>query len=99
MSVKESFLRGEDCYNRKQYKEAFSHFHSGAIAGHAESQHNIGMLYFQGKGVLQDYVLAYAWLNLAAASGFEPAMEGREYIKTEMTKEQIADAQCRSRNL
>jgi uncharacterized protein len=44
----------------KWYREAADH-------GLALAQLELGMVYFIGQGVLQDYVQAYAWLNLAAA--------------------------------
>ncbi len=40
-----------------------------ANRGHAEAQLNPGLFYFGGLPVLQDYVGAHMWLNLAAAKG------------------------------
>ena len=37
--------------------------------GHPQGQFGLGRLYADGNGVLQDYVLAHMWLNLAAAQG------------------------------
>jgi len=42
-------------------------------------------------------VLAYMWLNLAAASGNEDAKTSRETVSKRMTAEQIAEAQKLSR--
>ena len=61
-----------------------------------------------GEGVPQDYVLAYAWLNLAEMSGDEAAPGVLEAAKVKWTKkeiqllmtaEQIARAQEMSTNL
>ena len=50
-------------------------------------------MYSEGRGVPRDYVLAYAWLNLAGAQGIEWARENRDNIRARMTAEQIARAQ------
>jgi TPR repeat protein len=36
--------------------------------GRAAEQHNLGLLYVYGQGVLQNDVRAYMWWSLAAAS-------------------------------
>ena len=41
----------------------------------------------------EDYVKAYAWLNLAAAQGNERASELKDLLRPQMTAEQVADAQ------
>ena len=47
-----------------------------------------------GEGILQDFVQAYAWLNLAAArSEWEWVASVRDQIRNEMTPVQIAEAQ------
>ena len=56
----------------------------------------LGHLYFEGKGVPQDYVTAYMWLNLAAARSpeMEPnAAKARELVASRMTRAQIAQGQ------
>ena len=72
------------------------------------AQSNLGSMYYRGKGVPQDYVLAYAWLNLAEMSGDEAAPGVLEAAKVKWTKkeiqllmttEQIARAQEVSTNL
>ena len=56
-------------------------------------------MYANGEGVPQDYVLAYMWLNLAAAQGGVSWPEGyapsyrRDVVAKSMTREQIAEAQ------
>ena len=49
-----------------------------AEQGDAEDQYNLGVAYDTGRSVPDDYVQAYAWLNLAAAQGMERA----EQMKT-----------------
>ena len=48
-------------------------------------------------GVPEDKVLAYMWLNLAAAQGNEDAQENKDIVEQRMTREQIAEAQRLSR--
>ena len=56
-------------------------------------QYELGLMYSQGQGVPQDYVLAHMWLNLAAARGNEDAVKGRDIVASKMTPAQIAEAQ------
>jgi len=55
----------------------------------------LGLLYWGGDGVAQDFVLAHMYLNLARAQGNESAgimVEGMISLEL-MTKEQVAEAQ------
>ncbi|MCZ6473807.1 MAG: hypothetical protein O6934_10240, partial [SAR324 cluster bacterium] len=45
------------------------------------------------EGIPQDYVQAHMWFNLAAHNGLEVAGKNRDFIATEMTPRQIAEAQ------
>jgi TPR repeat protein len=67
-----------------------------ADQGYYAAMHELGLMYFDGKGVPQDFVTAYMWLNLAAArSPAEEtnAAEARDEIARKMTREQIAEGQ------
>jgi TPR repeat protein len=57
-------------------------------------------MYYEGKGVLKDYVLAHMWLNLAASQlpasarkNLNDAFNYREIVTSLMTPAQIAEAQ------
>ena len=50
-------------------------------------------MYADGKGLPQDYVKAYVWLNLAAAEGVAKALELKEHLRSVMTADQVDDAQ------
>ena len=67
--------------------------------GLAEAQLGLGILYEQGWGVPEDYVLAYAWYNLASAQGNEQARDIKDDLRTRMTPDQIAQAQEMSATL
>ena len=53
----------------------------------------LGQMYAEGQRVPQDYVKAYAWLNLAAAQGIEAAAKTRTQIREKMTRAQVSEAQ------
>lgn len=67
-----------------------------AHKGDDKAQAQIGYMYYQGKGVPQNLVEAYAWLNLAAKSGSEQALVQREAVANKMTSTQVTKAQNRS---
>jgi uncharacterized protein len=53
-------------------------------------------MYFKGEGVLQDYVLAHMWFNLAAAAGDALSVDAatnRDFVTEKMTPAQIEEAQ------
>ena len=54
-------------------------------------------MYAKGQGVLQDYVRAHMWWNIAASSGYENAANNRNIIEGKMTAEQVAEAQDMAR--
>ncbi len=56
-----------------------------------------GIQYLKGNEVIQDYVTAHMWFNLAAARGNKDAAEGRGALAKLMTQTQIAEAQKRAR--
>ena len=66
---------------------------SAATAGHVPSQYRLGAAYSIGDGIDLDYVQAYAWLNVAGASGHEKSIETRGLITDLMTPDQVAEAQ------
>ena len=83
----------------KDFALAAEWYRKAADQGHAGAQRMLGLQYFQGLGVPSDYVSAYAWSNLAAAQGDELAREGRDYVQSIMTSNQIAEAQSLSRQI
>lgn len=52
-------------------------------------------MYYLAEGVPQDYVYAHMWFNLAASQGY--GEHGRELVESEMTPNQIAEAQKMAR--
>lgn len=83
---------------RQGVSEALKWFRMAAGQGDAEAQLLLGIMYAEGQGVLQDYVLAHMWFNLAAArSAPNPhrgeAARSRDLVAEKMMPAQIAEAQ------
>jgi len=57
------------------------------------AQAKLGLVYREGRGVLQDYVQAHMWYNLAAARNQEDATELRDSLAEQMTPAQILTLQ------
>ena len=53
----------------------------------------LGAMFVQGLGVARDYVLAHRWFSLAAANGMDAAGKARDQLATQMTPDQIVEAQ------
>lgn len=83
----------------KDYAEAVKWYRNAAERGFAVAQSHLGLMYQYGHGVEKDYVDAYAWFNLAAANGHEEAGENRNALEKQMSPQQIADAQKRTKEL
>jgi TPR repeat protein len=69
-----------------------------ADQGDASAQFYLGKCYDYGKGIPKDYVQAYMWYNLAAATekSVDLAAEFRDTLAHSMTREQIAEGQRRA---
>jgi len=80
-------------YQRGDYAEAMRLWRPLAEQGDALAQAMLGVMYDNGQGVPQDYVLAHMWFNLAAAQGFDTAKAARDIAAERMTGSQIAEAQ------
>jgi len=67
------FEDGEEAYEREDYMAAIFFFKKSAEQGHAQAQHNLGVMYKLGQGIPQDYKQAMYWLQKAAVQGFAQA--------------------------
>ncbi len=86
--------------DRKDYAAALAMIQPLAQKGEAWAQNTLGLMYFSGEGVPQDYVQAHKWYNLAASRfsagekiGRDKAIANRNRVAELMTPEQIAEAQ------
>ena len=90
-------------YDSGNYAKAMKLYKSPALKGLVDAQYNLGVMYANGQGVVQDYVAAHMWFNLAAAQGDKDAVKSRGIEEQKMTAQQIAEAQklareCLARN-
>jgi hypothetical protein len=49
-------------------------------------------MYAEGRGVISDWIQAYAWFDVAAANGVQDAARKRSLIDREFTEKQFAEA-------
>ena len=94
----DDYQDGLDAYVRKDYKEAIKWYRLSAEQGHAQAQYNLGSMYENGQGVLQDYVLAHMWWNISGSNGNKNAVKNRDTVEKQMTPSQIEKAQDMARN-
>ncbi len=76
----------------RNYGKAVEWYRHGAEQGYATAQYRLGRMYAQGRGVRLDYTEAMAWFKLAAAQGHEDAATARDAVATQLTAQQLADA-------
>ena len=74
-------------------KAAFKWTRLSASQGNAKAQNNLGYMYDMGEGVDQNDMLAYMWKYLAADQGELDAVEHRDQLTRQMTKQQLEEAQ------
>lgn len=63
------FAEGATAYNSKNYALAYREILPLAKAGNADAEHLLGLMYYMGRGVPQDYKLALEWHRKAALKG------------------------------
>jgi TPR repeat protein len=88
----------ENGYGKPQAYEAAALFYrEAANKGDAFAQFRLGLLYDKGHGVPEDDVLAYKWLDLAAARTARPQRDYylrlRDAVASKMSTEQITIGQ------
>lgn len=52
-----------------------------AEQGNAEAQYNLGAMYYKGRGVRQDLVLAQEWLGKACQNGDQDGCDNDQRLK------------------
>ena len=93
LSARADFEAGERAWDAGRTDEALARWHTAADAGDRRAMLALGRLHVQGLGVLQDYVEAHKWLNLAASRGEAAALEERDAVAAKMTPDERAEAQ------
>jgi len=85
----------------QDYFEAAKWYERAALQGHAAAQLYFGVFLAQGKGVQQNVVEAYKWLDLAKRGSLldkVAASDSQKRLASYLTSEQIAEGQRRARN-
>jgi TPR repeat protein len=83
----------------KNKSEAIKLWQDAAEQGDVRAQTWLGQEYAFGGSVLKaDKTLGYMWINLAAAQGFQDAIDMREALEEDMKPAEIAVAQQLSRD-
>lgn len=86
MIHKNSDAKQDDLHSVDWYRKA-------AEQGDLLAQISLGLKYYKGEGVTQDYVMAHMWSNIAGANGKTNAGKLRDAIAEKMTPSQIEEAQ------
>jgi len=81
------------------WRAAATLFNAAANKGHAAAMANLGLLYMQGRGLPQDYVLAQMWLALAGSGGLKAALPLSAALQARMTPDQINESQALAETL
>jgi TPR repeat protein len=81
-----------------QWREASALFNAAALRGHGPAMTNLSLMYFQGKGVPQDFMLGQMWLLLAKYAGAETGLLEATF-SGKPTPSQINEAQNRAKDL
>ena len=67
------YFKGMDAYNNGDCATAVKEWTTLAEQGEAIAQFNLGLMYDNGEGVLQDYKTAVKWYTLSVEQGFADA--------------------------
>ncbi len=91
------FEDGVAAYQRGDYATALKFWRPLAEQGDTLAQSNLGVMYEFGLSVPQDIVQAHMWFDLAVEHGNERARINRAIAASQMTPDQIAEAQRMAR--
>jgi TPR repeat protein len=72
--------------------EAVRYWRLAARGGDPRSQYLLGIQYFNGDHVPRDYVVAHAWLGLAAAAGLPEAVRALATVKSYLDPPELAQS-------
>ncbi len=76
----------------QDYKKAVKWYLLSAEQGDAQAQYNLGVMYGDGKGALQNFIQVHRWYNTAGANGEDLGRKNRDIVEKKMTPSQIAEA-------
>ena len=93
----QDFDKGLAAYKAGNYTTAVEEWTPLAEQGVSKAQTNLGVMYENGQGLLQDNVMAHMWYNIGAANGNELGGTNRGIIANKMTPADISKAQAMAR--
>ena len=93
----DTFDDADNALERGDFDTAAKIFKELAEQGDPDAQTNLGFMYENGQGVLQDNIKAHMWYNLATANGYKNAGEWRDKRAALMTATDIATARAMAR--
>ena len=93
----QDFQKGLAAAQAGDFATALQEWTPLADQGNASAQYNLGIMYGQGQGVLQDNVMAHMWYNIASANGNDKSGEWRDERAGLMTPADISKAQAMAR--
>ena len=96
-SAEAQFMLGGVYGKQRRWALAVKWMRMSAQNGFEGAQGALGILYFGGFGVSEDFVMAHMWFNIAAANGEPNSRSLRETAAKRMTPDQIAEAQRMAR--
>lgn len=90
----DDFERGATAHRHGDYQAAVRLWQPLAEKGQVDAQYNLGVMYYSGDGVKQDYVEAAKWLRMAAQQGDKQAQYylGSMYLNGEGVKQSESEA-------
>ena len=89
----DDFDKGYAAYEAGDYAEAVKWYRKAAEQGYAGAQSALGVMYYNGEGVLQDTIAAHMWFNIAAIKGNKIAVKNRDMAAKKLLSADIVKAQ------
>ncbi|WP_223427918.1 SEL1-like repeat protein [Tateyamaria pelophila] len=89
----QDLAKGWEAYKQDDYAAALLEVRPLAEQGYAPAQFILGMMYFLGRGLIQDNVYAHMWFNIAASFGDEEGATYRDIVSERMTPADLSEAQ------
>jgi TPR repeat protein len=87
------FQKGYAAYKSGDYATTLREWTPLAEQGYAMAQFNLGAMYANGNGVIQDNVYAHMWFNIVASNGDKNAVKYRDMAAKNMMAADISKAQ------
>lgn len=92
------FNKAFESFSAGQYSRAYAGFRRLARKDSCLSQYFLGVMHLSGEGVLQDFLRAHMWFNIASSHGHKKAHEHLKKLTTEIGPKQVGEAQKMARH-